>query len=124
MIVSGLTDTGDWRFGKSKAQYLREGRAVFQNVQTRLRSFVNDWFLDTRNNIDWYTLLGSKGTEEQVLREIERVTLQTQFVRTIERLEIIRRDENRAIVISLSITTLYDNIITVSYTHLTLPTKA
>ena len=111
MIVSGLDSNGDWRFGKSRAQYKRNGAAVYQNVQTRIKSFVNDWFLDTKGGIDWYTLLGNKGTETQILREIERVVLQTEFVRTIEKLTITDRDKNRGITIELAITTLYDDTI-------------
>lgn len=111
MIVSGLNNDGDWRFGKSRAQYKRNGDAVYQNVTTRVKSFVNDWFLDTQTGIDWFTLLGNKNTETQILREIERVTLQTQFVRSIEKLQIKDRDENRGIVIELAITTLFDDTI-------------
>lgn len=110
-IVSGLDKDGDWRFGKSRAQYKRDGNAVYQNVQTRIKMFVNDWFLDTKRGIDWYTLLGNKGTETQILREIERVTLQTEFVRTIEKLQITNRDVNRGITIELAITTLFDDTI-------------
>lgn len=111
MIVSGLDSDGDWRMGKSRAQYKRDGNAVYQNVQTRIKSFVNDWFLNTKGGIDWYNLLGNKGTETQILREIERVVLQTQFVRTIEKLQITKRDANRGITIELSITTLFDDTI-------------
>lgn len=110
-IVSGLNNDGDWRFGKSRAQYKRDGVAVYQNVQTRIKSFVDDWFLNTKTGIDWYTLLGNKGTETQILREIERVVLETEFVRTIENLEITKRDVNRGITIELAITTLFDDTI-------------
>lgn len=109
MIVSGLDNNDDWRFGKSRAQYKRNGLAVYQNVRTRIKSFVNDWFLDTKRGIDWYTLLGNKGTETQILREIERVVLQTEFVRTIEKLEITKRDANRGLTIELAITTLFED---------------
>lgn len=110
-IVSGLDSNGDWRFGKSRAQYKRDGNAVYQNVQTRIKSFVSDWFLNTQGGIDWYVLLGNKGTETQILREIERVVLQTEFVRTIEKLQITKRDVNRGITIELAITTLFDDTI-------------
>jgi len=110
-IVSGLDKNQDWTFGKSRANYKRNGRAVYQNVQTRIRSFVNDWFLDTKDGINWYELLGNKGTETQILREIERVTLQTQFVRSIQKLEIVDRNKNRAVTIELAITTIFDDTI-------------
>lgn len=112
MRVSGLNEDGDWTFGASQANYLTGAAAVYQNVQTRIRSFVNDWFLDTQDGIDWYTLLGNKGTESEILSEIERVTLQTEFITAITVLNIVRRDENRAVTIQLGITTLFDDNIT------------
>ena len=111
MIVSGLDNNDDWRFGKSRAQYKRNGVGVYQNVRTRLKSFTSDWFLDTKRGIDWYTLLGTKGTETQILREVERVVLETEFVKTIETLRVIERRKNRAITIELAITTLFDDTI-------------
>lgn len=110
MKVSGLDKNNDWRFGKGLAQYKKDSLAVYQNVQTRLKFFVNDWFLNTDLGIDWYTLLSNKKTETQILREIERVVLETQNVRSIEKLELIKND-NREATIELSITTLYDDVI-------------
>lgn len=111
IIVSGLDKDDDWRFGKSRAQYKRNGNAVYQNVQTRIKSFVNDWFLDTARGIDWYTLLGNKGTETQILRAIERVVLETDFVKSITKLAITKREANRGITIELAITTLFEDTI-------------
>jgi len=111
MIVSGLNNDDDWRFGKNRAQYKRNGVAVYQNVQTRIKSFINDWFLNTKTGIDWYTLLGNKGTETQILRAIERVVLETQFVKSITKLQITNRDKNRGVTIELAITTLFEDTI-------------
>ena len=88
MRVSGLDNNGDWNFGRGKASYLADGDAVRQNLQTRLKSFTDDWFLDTTANIDWITLLGNRKTDNQIKREVERVTLSTAGIASIESLEL------------------------------------
>ena len=61
MRVSGLDSNLDWRFGKGRAVYKRNADAIAQNILTRLRSFLGDWYLDTEIGIDWLTLLGNLG---------------------------------------------------------------
>ena len=110
MKVSGLDNDNDWRFGKSLAQYKRDSLAVYQNIQTRIKFFTDDWFLDVEEGIDWFALLGNKNTQTQILREIERVVLTTENVRSITKLEI-KDLKDREAVIELAITTLYDDVI-------------
>lgn len=107
MKVSGLDSNGDWRFGKNLAQYKKDSEAVYQNVVTRLQCFVDDWFLDIDFGIDWFFLLGNKNTQTQIEREIERVVLETQYVKSITKLEVGKPDQNRSVTIQLAITTLY-----------------
>ena len=52
MRVSGLDKNLDWRFGKGRAAYKRNADAIAQNILTRLRSFLGDWYLDTEAGID------------------------------------------------------------------------
>lgn len=108
MRVSGLDQNDDWRFGKGRAVYKRRSDAIAQNVATRLRSFTNDWFADVGAGIPWIELLGNKGTERRILRAIERTVLQTEGVRKIDVLRIIRRDTARSVTIELSYTDVYD----------------
>ena len=70
MRVSGLDNDLDWRFGKGRAVYKRNADAIAQNILTRLRSFLGDWYLDTEIGIDWLTLLGNLGTEKRILRSL------------------------------------------------------
>jgi hypothetical protein len=102
MRVSRLTVNGDWTFGKGRANYLRRGDAIHQNVVTRLRSFTDDWFLDTASGLPWYELLGSKGAQARMLREIERVILTTGGVRTLDRLSVTVTDRMASIDITLT----------------------
>ena len=109
MRVSGLTSSGDWRFGKGRAIYLRKSAAVRQNVVTRLRSFVDDWFADINAGSPWIELFGTRGTrEQQILREVERVVLTTEGVRAINRLDLIEVDENRSATIQIEVVDVFD----------------
>lgn len=80
MRVSGLDKRGDWRFGRGKALYLKGSDAIAQKVITRLRSFKRDWFLDIDAGVDWIQLLGSRNSEDRILREVERIIVSTEGV--------------------------------------------
>lgn len=108
MKVSKLNSNGDWGFGRGKAQYIYKSAYVKQKVQTRLKSFKNDWMLDIDNGIDWIDLLGRKGTRNAIISEIERVTLQTVGVASIDSLDV-SVDGNRVASISMTITDIYSD---------------
>lgn len=112
MRVSGLDEDGDWRFGRGLAVYISRSDAVRQNVVTRLRSFRTDFFLDVDANIDWIDLLGRKGTREEILRAVERVTLSTDGVTTINQLDIEVKTSTRKATIMLTFGTIFDESIT------------
>lgn len=112
MRVSGLDEDGDWRFGRGLAVYISRSDAVRQNVVTRLRSFRTDFFLDVDANIDWIDLLGRKGTREEILRAVERVTLSTDGVTTINQLDIDVKTSTRKATIMLTFGTIFDESIT------------
>ena len=106
MRVSGLTAAGDWTFGRGKANYKVRSEAIRQNVVTRLRSFKNDYFADVENGGDWLTLFGGRGPDSRILREIERIVLQTEGVRSIDKLEVLQKS-NRNATIELRFTDLF-----------------
>jgi hypothetical protein len=89
MSVSGLSTTGDWRFGQGRAVYLKRSDEIRQNVITRLRSFADDWFADIDAGLPWLDMLGAKNNEARILREVESTVLRTSGVQAIERLELV-----------------------------------
>jgi hypothetical protein len=111
MKVSRIDKNNDWTFGRSKANYLRQSKAIGQNVKTRLRSFEQDWVHDVNAGIPWVNLLGSLGTERRILRAVERTVLQTRGVVSVGRLEIVRRDANRGITIEFDYTDVFGEAI-------------
>jgi len=107
MQVSGLDKNLDWRFGKGRAVYNRDSKAIAQNVLTRLRSFRGDWYLNVTFGINWIELLGNLGTENRLLRAVESTVLQTEGVISIQRLGIIQRNVNRGVTIELQYTDVF-----------------
>jgi len=109
MRVSGLDTENDWQFGRGKASYISRGQAVRQAVVTRIKSFSSDFFLDVDSNIDWIDLLGRRNTQEQIKREVERVTLSTDGVTKITQLDISVNASTRNATITLSFGTIFDD---------------
>lgn len=108
MKVSGLDRNNDWRFGRGLAVYVQDSDAIRQNVATRIRSFAGDWFLDVTANIPWIELLGRRDSREQVLREVERVTLSTEGVVRILHIEIEHNRRDRVAVITLGFEDIFN----------------
>jgi len=105
MRVSRLDSGHDWTFGKGLANYATKSEAIRQNVQTRLLSFANDWFLDISSNIDWIYILGSKNNEETIKNEVERVVLATDGVLTLDKYEL--KIDSREATIEIKFTDIY-----------------
>jgi len=108
MTTSQLDINGDWTFGQGLANYIRQSREVRQNLVTRIKSFQNDWFLDSKANIDWFNILGNKNNEEIIIRDIERVTSETTGVKTVDSIEVAVNRETRSAFIQLRYTDIYD----------------
>lgn len=111
MKVAAITSDGDWQFGRSLSGYVQGHAAVKQLVVTRLREWVNDWFLDTSAGIDWRRLLSGRNTRDAVLGEVRRVVLGTEGVLTLDFLDVVETPRTRAVRISIRVGTIYDTVI-------------
>lgn len=96
--VRGLDDNGDFTFGNNQANYKLDDNAILQNVQTRLKSLKNDFFLDSEANIDWFGILGQINNQEIVISEVYRVTLATDGVIGINDINIVNLDKRDATI--------------------------
>ena len=109
MRVAGITKNGDWTFCRGRASYRTKSDAIAQNVITNLKCLVNDWFLDIEYGIDWYYLLGNKGTQDQIIKSVSSMTLSTFGVRRVLSVEILTIDSNRFATIQLKYIDIFDN---------------
>jgi hypothetical protein len=98
---------GDFSFGQGLANYARDGEAVRQNVVTRIKSFINDWFLNMGAHIDWYALLSNKNTRDQIIANVRSVAETTEGVRSVGKI-VLEEPAPRRARLRFSITTLYD----------------
>jgi len=88
MSVRALAGT-DWTFGKSKRNLLYGDDEIAQNVVTRIKSFKNDWFLDTEAEIDWLNILSSKNNKQTIINNIIRVTEATTGVLNVTNVDVL-----------------------------------
>jgi len=106
MRVSRLDSNKDWTFGKGKANYAINSEAIRQNLETRLLSFANDWFLDITLNIDWLNIFGNKNNGQTIKNEVTRVVLETEGVLTLDTYEI--EVTKRETTIKITFTDIFD----------------
>lgn len=106
MIVRALDGNHDWTFGKGKNNYLSANKAIVQNIDTRLNSFLGDCFFALDAGLDWFNLLGSK---DQLALElaVRAVILNTDDVTGIVSLNINLVHSTRAITMTYTVNTIY-----------------
>tara|TARA_R100000655_G_scaffold15789_3_gene34819 strand:+ start:18662 stop:19018 length:357 start_codon:yes stop_codon:yes gene_type:complete len=107
MSVSRLDENGDWTFGQGLAGYITGSEEIQQNLVTRIKSFKNDWFLDTDAYIDWFNLLSNRNTEETTKAQLSKTVLDTKGINTLNQLNFILNRENRTADIQLTYTDIY-----------------
>jgi len=110
MSVSRLSKEGDWTFGQQLAGYIRGSEEVLQNVETRIKSFKRDWFLDQNAEVDWFNILSNKNTQATAERQIARAVVNTNGVASLDKLNLTIDRENRKSSVSLSYTDIYKNV--------------
>jgi hypothetical protein len=108
MTVRRIDKDGDWTFGQNDANYISKGDEVRQNVVTRIRSFKYDWYMDTQAHIDWLNILSNLNNRQTIIREIERVTLDTDGVKDVLEISIVKLTQRNA-TITLRFTTIFDD---------------
>lgn len=103
-----LDENGDYSFGNSQANFYKNTpQAVGQAVLTRLRLWVNEWFLNVEDGTDWLDQVLGRGTSllyEQVLKQ--RI-LGTLGVTEITEFFTTYHPDTRELMIQTTINTVY-----------------
>lgn len=107
MSVRRLDTNHDWTFGRSLANLSTQNEEVSQSVETRLMSFMNDWFLDVDAGLNWWTFLSQKNQQTTMERAIREMVEKTDGVLRLNDLQIYV-DKNRKASISITLTTIYN----------------
>lgn len=105
MIIRALDKDHDFQFGLGLQNYLRDERAIDENIQTRLLCFFNDCFFDRLSGIDWIRLLGTKSTKQEILLQCRAVILQSYGVIRVNKIDALIQD--RRISLQYNVDTIF-----------------
>jgi hypothetical protein len=79
-----LNDDNDLDISTGDLQIVTEGAAVAQRLGIRFRSFLGEWFLDTRYGFPWFeSVLGIKNAEDYFEFLVRSTILSTPGVQAI-----------------------------------------
>jgi hypothetical protein len=113
ITVRKLDNNKDWTFGQGLANYQDKDNAIAQNVSTRLKSFMFDWFLDQQANIDWFNILGQKNNKQVILNVVKTTVLNTDGVISVSDILILdgTDTQSRMLQIQVNFTTIYNTFL-------------
>jgi hypothetical protein len=113
ITVRKLDNNKDWTFGQGLANYQDKDNAIAQNVSTRLKSFMYDWFLDQQANIDWFNILGQKNNKQVILNVVKTTVLNTDGVISVSDILILdgTDTQSRMLQIQVNFTTIYNTFL-------------
>ena len=107
MIIRALDILGDCTFGLGKQNYLSGQNAIIQNIQTRLYEFTNDAFWNMTAGISWPTLLGTPGTQQQIVLSCRSIILQSYGVTAVNSISASVDKATRNLILSFNINSVY-----------------
>ena len=107
MKIRKISDLGDWVFGKGITSYNIEDAAIGEDIQTKLACFLNDCWFDQEFGVDWFRLLGTKGTLDEIKLTIRSVILRVTGVVKVNEISALFDGETRGLTIQYNIDTLY-----------------
>ena len=105
MIFRALSGEGDWQFGKGVESYVKDNNAIALNIQTRLLSFFKDCWFDPNFGIDWFRLLGSKSTKQEIMLNVRGIILQSYGVVRMNSIDVVL--DGRRATLSYNIDTIF-----------------
>jgi len=83
MIVRSIDISGDFTFGRGKANYKTGKDAIMQSIQTHLKSWKGDCFFALDDGVDYNNFL-DRNTKTFLDNDIKRVILQSDGVIRID----------------------------------------
>lgn len=106
-IVRALSPTGDWTFGAGLNNYLQNGAAVQQDIQTRLLEFLGECFFAISDGVDWFTFLAGSKDQTTLLLNVNAVILNTVGVTGIVNSSVNYTAQTRNISLVYAVNTIY-----------------
>jgi hypothetical protein len=107
MIIRALDLDGDWTFGLGKQNYLQDNNAIALNIKTRILEFLNDCFFNTSAGLDWFRLLGTRNTVQEIILNCRGVILQSEGVMKLTKIDAVFNPQSRILTLSYAVDTVY-----------------
>ena len=107
MDIRGVTDTGDWTFGRGAQNYARLDDAIMTDIATKLKMYQGEAFWNTDAGIPWFSLLGQKRTDPLVY-EIRKAVLGVNGVIRVNSVSV-ELDAQRRALLQYSVDTIYSS---------------
>ena len=113
MIIRAIDSDNDWTFGQGKQSYLTAARAIDQNIQTRLMSWLNDTFWAMDFGVDWRNLIGGKNPAAQngIILQCRTVLAASFGVVRVNKVDA-SLDSNRRLLLAYTVDTIYSRAVT------------
>ncbi len=110
MINRALDNNGDYTFGSGLSNYYQNiPEAVVQAVQTRLKLWQGEWFLDIVDGTPYMAGILGKYTKDTIDQLIQKRILETDGVTSIVSYEGSYNGDLRSYTITVTIETQYGN---------------
>lgn len=74
MRVRNVDSNGDWTFGQSQQNYVRDALAVASDIKMRLQEWYGDCFFALQRGIPWDVRLGGLNQKDALDRDIIEIT--------------------------------------------------
>lgn len=108
MIYRQLDENGDYTFGSGLTNYYQnQPEAVAQAVETRLKLWSGEWFLDTTEGTPFLSGILGKYTQDTIDQLISQVILETDGVLSIDTYGGVYNGDQRSYTINVTINTVY-----------------
>jgi hypothetical protein len=103
-----LDANGDYTFGQSQDNFwIDQPQAVAQAVQTGLKLFQGEWFLDTTAGVPWRQNILGKYSSAAYDLILKAQILNTTGVQTLDSYTSTEDTETRAVTVNAQIDTIY-----------------
>lgn len=108
MLLRKLDSNGDMQFGNGTANFYKDTpEAIAQNIYTRLKLWLGEWYLDTDEGTDWLGKCLGKNSIDSALLEIKQRILGTTGVNSIQNFSASIEPTSRKLTITGTVNTIY-----------------
>lgn len=108
MLLRKLDNNGDMQFGNGTTNFYKDTpEAIAQNIYTRLKLWLGEWYLDTDEGTDWIGKCLGKNSMDSALLEIKQRILGTTGVNSIQNFSASIEPTSRKLTITGTVNTIY-----------------